>query len=268
MGNKNTKKKKNFEKEKNEKEDHCKILFFGRKFFFFFYEILINQKGNGRSTIFKHLIYIFKEIPNEETLEHFMKEMESNIFLNLKNFCESKGDQLLCNSEYFENVFSNVSNVLEEAKKILELKNFEELYNYYYFNSSSIDCPSYVELKESVEKFEKIKKGEKKFNVIDSLKVKHKNSLIEKDFKIGELNFKMIDYIRPRNNRKWIHLFDRVDFIFYSSSLIHFSMAIKEDQFQNAMNENLKLFSEVCSIRWFEMSKIFVFLTVIFLNYT
>ncbi len=78
------------------------------------------------------------------------------------------------------------------------------------------------------------------------------SGIIESEFLIGGVKFRLIDVGGQRNERKkWIHVFENVTAVIFVVALSEFDQVLIEDPTQNRMKESLLLFDEICNNRWF-----------------
>jgi len=90
---------------------------------------------------------------------------------------------------------------------------------------------------------------------------KRTSGIIETDFTIGDLNFRMVDVGGQRNERKkWIHCFEDVTAILFVASLSEYDQVLEEDDSTNRMRESLHLFEETVNNEWFSHTPILLFL--------
>jgi len=85
--------------------------------------------------------------------------------------------------------------------------------------------------------------------------------IIQTDFQIDKLRFKMYDVGGQRGERKkWIHCFDNVTAIFFLASLSEYDQFLAEDRTRNRLRESLDLFEGLINLPWFKQSPIILFL--------
>ena len=60
--------------------------------------------------------------------------------------------------------------------------------------------------------------------------------------------------------KKWIHCFEHVSCVIYVAALSQYNEVLFEDESQNALQESIELFDEICNLRWFETTPMVVFL--------
>jgi len=85
--------------------------------------------------------------------------------------------------------------------------------------------------------------------------------IVEIDFTIDKMNFRVIDVGGQRSERKkWIHCFEGVTGIIFCVALNEFDQKLFEDERVNRMQEALELFGEVCNSEWFTKTDIILFL--------
>jgi hypothetical protein len=85
--------------------------------------------------------------------------------------------------------------------------------------------------------------------------------VIETDFWIDRMNFKMYDVGGQRGERKkWIHCFEDVRAILFIASLNEYDQVLAEDRTKNRLEESLALFEGIISLPWFKNTAIILFL--------
>ena len=85
--------------------------------------------------------------------------------------------------------------------------------------------------------------------------------IIETEFKIDKLIFKMFDVGGQRGERKkWIHCFDNVTAIMFIASLSEYDQVLAEDRTRNRLKESLDLFEGIINLPWFKDAPILLFL--------
>jgi GTPase SAR1 family protein len=85
--------------------------------------------------------------------------------------------------------------------------------------------------------------------------------IIQTDFWIDKLRFKMFDVGGQRGERKkWIHCFDSVTAIFFIASLSEYDQFLQEDRTRNRLQESLALFEGLINLPWFRSSPVILFL--------
>eukprot|EP01087_Luapelamoeba_hula_P021149 TRINITY_DN733_c0_g1_i1.p1 TRINITY_DN733_c0_g1~~TRINITY_DN733_c0_g1_i1.p1 ORF type:complete len:359 (-),score=88.95 TRINITY_DN733_c0_g1_i1:123-1199(-) len=102
------------------------------------------------------------------------------------------------------------------------------------------------------------------YNVTDEdiLRVRKRTTgIIETDFTVGDLHFRMVDVGGQRNERKkWIHCFEDVTAILFVASLAEYDLSLEEDDSTNRMRESLHLFEETVNNEWFSNTPVILFL--------
>uniref|UniRef100_A0AAY5K5B0 Guanine nucleotide binding protein (G protein), alpha transducing activity polypeptide 1 n=2 Tax=Esox lucius TaxID=8010 RepID=A0AAY5K5B0_ESOLU len=85
--------------------------------------------------------------------------------------------------------------------------------------------------------------------------------IIETQFGLKDLNFRMFDVGGQRSERKkWIHCFEGVTCIIFIAALSAYDMVLVEDDEVNRMHESLHLFNSICNHRYFAATSIVLFL--------
>ena len=86
-------------------------------------------------------------------------------------------------------------------------------------------------------------------------------SIIQTQFEIKSLLFKMVDVGGQRSQRKkWFHFFENVTAIIFCTALSGYDLVLEEDDKVNRMVESMLLFDSVCNNKWFVKSSIILFL--------
>lgn len=85
--------------------------------------------------------------------------------------------------------------------------------------------------------------------------------IIETDFTVGNLKFRMVDVGGQRSERKkWMHCFQDVTAIIFCASLAEYNLKLDEDRTTNRMQESLRLFRQIVNTDWFKATDIILFL--------
>lgn len=97
---------------------------------------------------------------------------------------------------------------------------------------------------------------------LDLLRSRAKTTgIIETDFKVGDVQFRMVDVGGQRSERKkWMHCFQDVTAVIFCVAMSEYDLKLYEDDSTNRMHESLKLFKEICNNKWFEHTDMILFL--------
>ncbi|GAM25742.1 hypothetical protein SAMD00019534_089170 [Acytostelium subglobosum LB1] len=88
--------------------------------------------------------------------------------------------------------------------------------------------------------------------------------VIETDFKVADVMFKIVDVGGQRGERKkWIHFFEDVTAIVYVAAINEYDQMLVEDGSANRLQESLTLFDQVCNDASFPNSSVILFLNKI-----
>ncbi|KAI7862095.1 guanine nucleotide binding protein, alpha subunit [Spinellus fusiger] len=88
--------------------------------------------------------------------------------------------------------------------------------------------------------------------------------IVETNFHIGPLTYRMFDVGGQRNERKkWIHCFENVTAIMFVVSISGYDQCLLEDKTANQMQESLMLFDNICNSPWFTNTSMILFLNKI-----
>lgn len=86
----------------------------------------------------------------------------------------------------------------------------------------------------------------------------------EAEFDVLDFQFRMLDVGGQRSERrKWIHCFDCVTAVIFTTSLSEYDQTLREDDGQNRMKESLLLFQEIRNSPWFRAVPFILFLNKI-----
>mmetsp|Transcript_31142 Transcript_31142/g.54742 ORF Transcript_31142/g.54742 Transcript_31142/m.54742 type:complete len:370 (+) Transcript_31142:208-1317(+) len=85
--------------------------------------------------------------------------------------------------------------------------------------------------------------------------------ILEQNYIHNDSTFHLFDVGGQRNERKkWIHLFERVTAVIFVASLSGYDQLLYEDKDVNRMHESLRLFDEICNLKWFTRTNMILFL--------
>ena len=88
------------------------------------------------------------------------------------------------------------------------------------------------------------------------------SGIIDCYYNINDVSYHIFDVGGQRNERKkWIQLFDGVNSIVFVAALNHYASRLFENETQNALEESMQLFDEICNARWFRRTEIILLLT-------
>mmetsp|Transcript_19064 Transcript_19064/g.31058 ORF Transcript_19064/g.31058 Transcript_19064/m.31058 type:complete len:373 (-) Transcript_19064:34-1152(-) len=85
--------------------------------------------------------------------------------------------------------------------------------------------------------------------------------ILEHTYVHKKYQFRLFDVGGQRNEReKWIHLFQNVTAVIFVISLSGYDQILYEDKSVNRMHESLRLFQEICNLKWFTRTNMILFL--------
>jgi len=85
--------------------------------------------------------------------------------------------------------------------------------------------------------------------------------IIETEFKINGVPFRMVDVGGQRSERKkWMYCFQDVTAVIFCVAMSEYDLNLYEDDRTNRMHESLKLFKEIANTKWFMNTSIILFL--------
>ena len=87
------------------------------------------------------------------------------------------------------------------------------------------------------------------------------SGVVETLFTRGSLSISLIDVGGQRSERrKWLHCFESVNAVVFVVAMSEYDEVLSEDPTVNRMQESLKLFHSICTIKWFLESPFVLFL--------
>eukprot|EP01132_Coremiostelium_polycephalum_P005301 gene5301-6601_t len=90
------------------------------------------------------------------------------------------------------------------------------------------------------------------------------NGVVETDFKVSEVIFRIVDVAGQRGERKkWINFFDDVTAIVFVAAINEYDQKLVEDNSTNRLHESLNLFDQICNDPVFPRASIILFLNKI-----
>lgn len=90
------------------------------------------------------------------------------------------------------------------------------------------------------------------------------SGIVEKTFKIKDVNFKFMDVGGQRNERrKWIHCFEGVTAVIFVAAISEYDQVLYEDSKENRLKEALAVFNKICNNRFFKKTAMILFLNKI-----
>jgi len=84
--------------------------------------------------------------------------------------------------------------------------------------------------------------------------------IVEQEFTVKGNKFQVFDVGGQRNERKWIHCFEKVTGVIFLAALSVYDQTLYEDDSTNRMKEALDLFKQICNSRWFKETAMILFL--------
>jgi len=87
------------------------------------------------------------------------------------------------------------------------------------------------------------------------------SGIVERKFKIQNVDFKFLDVGGQRNERrKWIHCFDGVTSVIFVAAISEYDQVLYEDESQNRLQEAIKEFEKICNNPFFDETAMILFL--------
>jgi len=90
------------------------------------------------------------------------------------------------------------------------------------------------------------------------------SGIVERMFKIKEVDFKFLDVGGQRNERrKWIHCFEGVTAVIFVAAISEYDQVLYEDEKENRLHAALRVFDNICNNKYFASTAMILFLNKI-----
>jgi len=90
------------------------------------------------------------------------------------------------------------------------------------------------------------------------------SGIVERMFKIKEVDFKFLDVGGQRNERrKWIHCFEGVTAVIFVAAISEYDQVLYEDEKENRLHEAIRVFDNICNNKYFATTAMILFLNKI-----
>jgi len=230
--------------------------------------LLLGAGESGKSTVAKQMKIIHLQgFTNEERLT-YKSIIHNNVISSMKTLVNmtndlgiSLGKNVLNSAERLKNSDIQFSGnltpeIAQDIKILWTDQGIRVAYSrqsefqlndsaaYYFENVERLAAPNYIPTEQDV------------------LRSRAKTTgIIETDFQIERIKFRMVDVGGQRSERKkWMYCFQDVTCVIFCVAISEFDLKLYEDDQTNRMHESLKLFKEICNSKWFTNTAIILFL--------
>lgn len=216
--------------------------------------LLLGSGESGKSTLFKQMNEIYGQGLDEAQRTTYKSAIHSNVLesmVQLIKACKQKPVQCQASRDHvmtFDPEHQMIdAGIAEHLEKLWQDPAIQEAYtNRHQFYLP--DSAAYY--------FERLKElGQDAYvpSTQDVLRVRIRTAgIVEKEFVISGLNFKLLDVGGQRcERRKWVHCFEHVTAVLFVGVLSEYYVTLFEDDKVNRMEDTLNLFEEVVNSRWF-----------------
>ncbi|KAF2070469.1 hypothetical protein CYY_008210 [Polysphondylium violaceum] len=237
--------------------------------------LLLGGGESGKSTIFKQIISFQDEKTKKENTpssDSIVRNIYQNIVVSIQTLLDSLylyDLEISYEDRERAKLIENISEHLEDLNQhtfisiAQDLKYFwaKEVVQNIYNNPNRL-----FNLNDSAEYFlngiDKYAVPQYKPNQTDLLRVRVKTTgIVEADFSINELPFKLIDVGGQKNQRrKWIHCFQNITCVLFVTSINDYDTVLEEDINIKRLDDSLQIFREMVNSHWFEKSAFVLFL--------
>jgi len=236
--------------------------------------LLLGTGESGKSTIFKQMQILY--------VEEGFSDYEKSTFRHVvrRNVVEST-QTLLFGCEKFQLPFKNPNS--EKAAKFMVsldplaadfwvdeiVQHVKHLWNNEPAIKQVYEQRALLQLLDSTvyfyEAIDRIAKPEYTPTRDDILRARLRTSgIVERTFKINNVNFKFLDVGGQRNERrKWIHCFEDVTAVIFMAAISEYDQTLYEDEKENRVHESIKVFESITNNKYFAQSTVILFLNKI-----
>lgn len=234
--------------------------------------LLLGAGDSGKTTIYKQIKLFLDDGFTEDEKKSYIPTIRNNMILGMKSlvlaldlfdlkfeqedlrklvekFRNIEIDALQEDSIYTEEIGEEILKlwVQEQIQICFERRaTFQVIENFDYF----------------MKEIERIGKSNYLPSENDILRCRSKSlGIIETRFKYDGTIFRLVDVGGQRTERKkWIHCFEGVSGVLFVAALSEYDQTCYEDNTTSRMQESLKLFNEICAVKFFNSSIIFLLL--------
>lgn len=234
--------------------------------------LLLGAGESGKSTIFKQMKILHAKGFTDDDRISFKSVIYTNVLTDINNLIE------ISNIKKFQISAKNAENVktIQAIPKLDIISKSSEAFTEKVAKAvaalwkddgiqKAFGVKNEFQINDSAQfffdKVEDLVKSDYKPDDQDVLRSRMRTvGVVVADFTIDDFQFKMVDVGGQRNERrKWIHVFDDVTAIIFVTSLSEFDRVLLEDGKTNRMIESIRLFEEICKVRYFRKTNIIVF---------
>lgn len=235
--------------------------------------LFLGAGGSGKSTLFKQLKVIHggskrkgERSLSAEELDSYKATVHQNIMIGMKDLCAGALDEWegkvknvdlaeeLAETDVNQEVTQEMANKIrtlwdndagiQEAWKIRGRLQVQDTLKYFIKNLDRITHPDYTP------------------TTADVLHARSRTTgIVEQEFMIKAHPFLVVDVGGQRNERKkWIHSFDSVTAVIFVAALSAYDQTLYEDEDTNRMQESLKVFKEILTLKTFANTDVILFM--------
>jgi GTPase SAR1 family protein len=232
--------------------------------------LLLGTGESGKSTIFKQMQILYQEGFSDfekSTFRHVLRRNVVEAMQTLLHGAEKYGFHLSSHGSSAAAKFMMDLDPLAADFWQQEIVDYViELWGKERALKQAFEIRSKLQLLDSAEylfdNIERIGQADYTPNKEDILRARLRTSgIVERMFKIGNVNFKFLDVGGQRNERrKWIHCFDGVTAIIFVAAISEFDQVLYEDEKENRLHESVRVFDQICNNKYFTQTAMILFL--------
>lgn len=230
--------------------------------------LLLGAGESGKSTIFKQMKTIYQDGFNEQERKAFKGIVHSNVVSSMKNLAEGFSKVSVAMPDDLKALYDKLEADADIQQENVTPANGVLIKEFWAHASVKevFERKSEFQLNDSADYFfdalDRVMADDYIPNEQDVLRSRVRTTgIVQSDFKIKTLNFKMFDVGGQRNERrKWIHAFDDVNAMIFVAALSEYDQVLFEDETQNRMDEALQLFDQIINSKWFKQTSCILFL--------
>lgn len=232
--------------------------------------LLLGAGESGKSTIFKQMRVLYGKGFDDESRKSCNPVICSNLISGARTVLEVtekmgreiSDEKAVASAKLVTDVSDDQTLSPEIAEAIQILWKDEQFQQTYSLRSEYqlFDC--FGEFAHKLEEYPEWGGKDWVPSVSDVLKARVRTSgIVEEDYTIDGVRFKMYDVGGQRNERKkWIHCFDNVTAVIFVGAISEYDQVLYEDKSQNRFIEAVDLFDEICNSKWFTDTAMILFL--------
>jgi len=228
--------------------------------------LLLGAGESGKSTIFKQMKIINKDGYTEAERKSFTSIVHSNVIGSMRTLIAAFEKVEITMDDELTGLNTKFEEKADDEKLDMDIGEIVKSMWGHKQTQEAFERKSEFQLNDSADYYfndvMRLSAADYIPNEQDVLRSRVRTTgIVQTDFKIKALDFKMFDVGGQRNERrKWIHAFDNVHAVIFVAALSEYDQVLYEDETQNRMEEAISLFDQIVNSRWFADTSMILFL--------